>query len=449
MRLAWVLTVAVLGGGCGLILDLDPPDRAGIDGGARDGGEDAGPRPDAGRCEGAQDGTVCDTAGRICLDEQCVRGRCGDGFVSAGEECDDGNSLSGDGCEPTCQHTCDTDADCGAADPRCAAVTCSPEHVCVSAFVADDTTCALAGANVGRCRRGICVPATCGDGVVDLATGEECDNDTEGDGCRPDCTLICSPSTGCSDGVACNGTERCETSLRSGDEQTRAVCLPAESPPALRPCFACDLVTGAARLASDEDGDGFSSLPGCENGQDCDDTDPAIHPGAPDFMLGDGRDNDCDGAIDEDPITTCYRDEDGDGFGVAAGAVPVAVGAACPAGTVPAGTTAQVDCDDADPDVFPGQSAWFTTSRCTAGEPPPPDGLCWDYNCDGVEEQRWPRPAACLGLLGECSDQGWSLLDGVLVPACGTRGAWTQCANVLGLGCVPGATISRPLQGCH
>lgn len=443
MRLAWVLTVAVLGGGCGLILDLDPPDRAGIDGGARDGGEDAGPRPDAGRCEGAQDGTVCDTAGRICLDEQCVRGRCGDGFVSAGEECDDGNTLSGDGCEPTCQHTCDTDADCGAADPRCAAVTCSPEHVCVSTFVADNTSCALAGANVGRCRRGICVPATCGDGVVDLATGEECDNDTEGDGCRPDCTLICDPSTGCSDGVTCNGTERCETELRS-DGQTRAVCLPAESPPALRPCFACDLVTGTAQLAGDEDGDGFSSLPGCDNGQDCDDTDPNVYPGAPDFMFGDGRDNDCDGSVDEDAITSCYPDMDGDGFGAGEPMV-IAADTACPAGSVPA--RPRMDCDDTDPDVFPGQTAWFNTSRCSITEPT--GTLCWDYNCDGSEELRWPREVACLDLLDRCDDEeGWGVLGSVRVPPCGAMGAWARCNRVL-LSCLPSLATSRRQQMCR
>jgi hypothetical protein len=215
------------------------------------------------------------------------------------------------------------------------------------------------------------------------------------------------------------------------------------------PCFYCDMITGTAQLASDEDGDGFSSLPGCLNGQDCNDTDPAIRPGAPDFMLGDRVDNDCDGSIDEDPITTCYRDEDGDGFGVAERPLPVAVDAACPSGTVPAGTTAATDCDDADADVFPGQTAWFNTSRCTPGGPVPPGGLCWDYNCDGVEQQRWPRPASCLAILGRCNDQGWSLLDGVVVPACGQPGAWTQCANVLGLGCLPGATISRPVQECH
>ncbi|MCC6554745.1 MAG: CotH kinase family protein, partial [Polyangiaceae bacterium] len=51
----------------------------------------------------------------------------------------------------------------------------------------------------------------------------------------------------------------------------------------------------------DEDGDG---TPGC--GVDCDDQDPAVHPGAPEVC--NGMDDDCDGAIDDDPMCpTCVE----------------------------------------------------------------------------------------------------------------------------------------------
>ncbi|MCC6555055.1 MAG: DUF4215 domain-containing protein, partial [Polyangiaceae bacterium] len=67
---------------------------------------------------------------------------CGDGNVDyqAGEQCDDGNTTSGDGCSASC-----------AIEPA----------------------------------------PTCGNGVLDLASGEECDdgNTTAGDGCSPACQL--------------------------------------------------------------------------------------------------------------------------------------------------------------------------------------------------------------------------------------------------------------------
>ncbi|MFK7985833.1 MAG: MopE-related protein [Sandaracinaceae bacterium] len=51
----------------------------------------------------------------------------------------------------------------------------------------------------------------------------------------------------------------------------------------------------------DEDGDGFTSALCCNGpscGEDCDDDDPAIRPGARETC--DGRDDDCDGAVDEE-----------------------------------------------------------------------------------------------------------------------------------------------------
>lgn len=51
-----------------------------------------------------------------------------------------------------------------------------------------------------------------------------------------------------------------------------------------------------------------------DNNTDCNDSDSAIHPGVLDVC--DNVDNDCDGAIDEDP-PTWYQDLDGDGYGTA------------------------------------------------------------------------------------------------------------------------------------
>ena len=112
---------------------------------------------------------------------------------------------------------------------------------------------------------------------------------------------------------------------------------------------ACDPVgskddTGALVEAVDLDGDGFDST------VDCDDSDPAVHPGASEVC--NGVDDDCDGFVDDaDPDlvggSRAYPDLDGDGYGDDAGEV-----GACSAssGFVSEGG----DCDDADPAINPG-----------------------------------------------------------------------------------------------
>ncbi len=109
---------------------------------------------------------------------------------------------------------------------------------------------------------------------------------------------------------------------------------------------------------TDADGDGWGDpsrpLAACTRpegasaeGTDCDDTDPALHPDAPERC--DGQDNDCDDAIDEPDRfgnEAWYRDADEDGHGDANDWV-----ASCDAlsGRVGVGD----DCDDADPAIHP------------------------------------------------------------------------------------------------
>ena len=60
-------------------------------------------------------------------------------------------------------------------------------------------------------------------------------------------------------------------------------------------------------VVEDLDGDGFFS------DEDCDDSDPNVHPNSDEIC--DGYDNNCNGLADEEVKITFYADSDGDGFG--------------------------------------------------------------------------------------------------------------------------------------
>ncbi|MBK8704102.1 MAG: T9SS type A sorting domain-containing protein [Saprospiraceae bacterium] len=91
----------------------------------------------------------------------------------------------------------------------------------------------------------------------------------------------------------------------------------------------------------DDDNDGYFSY------EDCDDGDPGIHPGTEEIC--DGRDNDCNGLVDDGlPIYTYYRDADGDGYGNAAIQLDTCLA------TMPMGYVAiDGDCDDGEPGINP------------------------------------------------------------------------------------------------
>ncbi|WP_425639173.1 HYR domain-containing protein [Algoriphagus yeomjeoni] len=119
------------------------------------------------------------------------------------------------------------------------------------------------------------------------------------------------------------------------------------------------LVDGIDSGDLDSDGDGFTPNQG-----DCDDADDTVYPGAVEFC--DGKDNNCDGTIDEGVQTAFYVDVDGDGFGDK-NATPV-FACSAPEGFV----TDNSDCDDLDDTVYPG-----APELC--------DGK--DNNCDGIVDE--------------------------------------------------------------
>ena len=148
---------------------------------------------------------------------------------------------------------------------------------------------------------------------------------------------------------------------------------------------------GAATWYADEDADGFGnperSLVTCEapagfvqDAGDCDDASDAVSPGRDEIC--DDRDNDCNGTVDDDPIdgTTWYEDRDEDGFG--APGRPVA---ACDQPPFTTAVEDATDCDDDEPDAYPGSTV---TEVPGDGIDQDCDGLdrCTDFTCDGLPD---------------------------------------------------------------
>ncbi len=157
--------------------------------------------------------------------------------------------------------------------------------------------------------------------------------------------------------VACNGKHNGDTSdTNQGDSSTNGDSS-GDSASDSNSDSNSDSAAG-----TDADGDGHTST--ATGGDDCDDTNAAIYPGAPEVC--DGLDNDCDGVVDPDTsigAPTWYADQDADGYGDASNTM---TSCSQPVGYV----ASDGDCNDTDPAYNPGASE----SDCADPN---------DYNCDG------------------------------------------------------------------
>ncbi|RLB56075.1 MAG: hypothetical protein DRI34_09675, partial [Deltaproteobacteria bacterium] len=362
-------------------------------------------------CDGATDGD----------DTGCqVTDQCGDGVRTGSEECDDGNTENGDGCDDSCVveegWACRTSVEpnlCGTAgvagdlviteimqNPSCVGdaygewfelLNVSGHDIVLRGWIVFDvdsddhvvaTGLALAdGDYLVLCRNGdsavngniACdyqysgftlgnaddelILADPGDVEIDRVVYDDGDTFPDPNGASMSLDPAASTATANDD-----GSNWCEAASPiaggCGDLGTPGAANPA--------CSSCP----------DADADGYQAA-SC-GGDDCDDSDAAVNPGASEVPC-DGKDNDCNEAT---PNDTNPSDDDGDGFSVGCGQ----------------------DCNDSDNTVYPG-----ATEICDDGIDQDCNGSDLPCDCPDSDEDGYPD-ASCGG--SDCNDADTSIHPG-------------------------------------
>jgi hypothetical protein len=253
---------------------------------------------------------------------------------------------------------------CAADEKKCNGVCVKksdPLHGCGGASCAP---CSLVNATEAQCSaEGVCIVKTCAPGRADC-------NGLPGDGCEAD---LSAPATCGSCTVACGGGNPlctptgCAASCPGGTTQCGSSCV--------------DTKTNA-----DNCGQCGKKCAQVTNGAAvCNNSNCAVQCNA---GFGDCNNNPLDGC---EPLQQFFLDGDGDGVG----------GATTQMACTPPGAnwvTTGGDCHDGNPQVHPGQTAYFATSYTTTS------GVeSYDYDCNGAEQEEG-TPAHFVGGCGALCD---------------------------------------------
>ncbi|MCB9681305.1 MAG: hypothetical protein H6733_07505 [Alphaproteobacteria bacterium] len=290
------------------------------------------------------------------------------------------------------------------------------------------------GSQVGDCNDGSAavnpgVPEVCSNGVDDNCSGVQDEPGASG------CTRYWVDAD--HDGYGDASTESCACTppgnavFNGGDCNDASAAIHPNAPETQdgvdNDCNgAADEGTGAY----DNDGDGYCANATCTPqpggqtflGNDCNDANTAIHPGAQE-RCGNNVDDDCNNQQDEGQdalgCVDYYRDGDSDGYGFGAPRCYCnATGAFV--------TTTPGDCYDGNAQAHPGQTLFFENDRG--------DGN-FDYDCNGTPDARWPDAAICecifqfgpIPITIDSFEAGWVNR----VPACGNTASWyTFCEAI-------------------
>jgi hypothetical protein len=264
--------------------------------------------------EGVCSGGLLDCSGQVPItDARCQEAQCDENLGACvlrnfvGSLCDDGNECTA---SSACKPFQGTSSNCSPASGSCSCFG--------TANFTDNRACEDSNpcTTESRCKQSDFSTLPCS------ATGSGCS-------CRP--SLNDTTGTACEDNNPCSTTSACQTTvgtncaLTSGacgcattqNEDLGATCDDLNICTTTSSCtgFGCGSTTGSCSCdgVSDRDADADLVVDSACGGADCDDTDANVNPNKPEGpgaspTCSDGKDNDCDGAIDSSDgigITHC------------------------------------------------------------------------------------------------------------------------------------------------